>query len=85
MTAEEKLNVRLTDEEISRALRNQGYTDEVHAELEVVAKAQLKKVVEYIDKNFYIGVDGNGDIEYEGDYRRWQVLLEEVKERLGKR
>ncbi len=36
----------LTDDEISRALRDEGYTDEVHAELEVVAKAQLKEVVE---------------------------------------
>lgn len=44
-----------------------------------VAKAQLKKVVEYIDKNFYIGVDGNGDIEYEGDYERWQALLREIE------
>ena len=36
--------ILLTDEEISLALRNQGYTDEVHAELQVVAEAQLKKV-----------------------------------------
>ena len=79
-------SVGLTDEEISLALSKQGYTDEVHAELEVVAEAQLKKVMEW----------GNEDCEehpytsrskgeaYNRKHHRcpecWQGLLEEVKE-----
>ena len=43
-----------------------------------IARAQLKKVVEFIDKNFYIGVGCDGLIEYEGDYQRWQALKKEA-------
>ncbi len=35
----------LTDREISLALSKEGYTDEIHAELKVVAKAQLEKLL----------------------------------------
>ena len=43
-----------------------------------LCRKQLKKVVEYIDNNFYIGVGCDGEIEYEGDYERWQALKEEA-------
>jgi len=68
--------ILLTDEEIQDVDDSMGSEDWRFGE--AVAKAQLKKAVEYIDKNFYIGVDCNGEVEYEGDYRRWQALLEEV-------
>lgn len=72
----------LTDEEISRALRNQGYTDEVHAELEVVAKAQLKKVVEFGSKPIFGQVGNLGQcatVIVHIPVDEYDALLEEVE------
>ena len=72
----------LREEEISLALRNQGYTDEVYPELEVVAKAQLKKVVEWGDGHCSLlehGDNAKWPIPRKHCLECWQVLLEEVK------
>lgn len=78
----------LTDDEMSLALSNQGYTDEVHAELQVVAKAQLKRVVEGIEDTLvkYSVVEGKLSKYIEGTVplwalpnEIWQSLLDEVK------
>ena len=74
--------IRLTDEEISRALRNQGYTDEVYAELEVVAKAQLKNVVDWGNEPCIEHKHGRriDTVPRRFCSECWQALLEEIKE-----
>ena len=65
------MKILLTDEEVEAipATNFGGNVDDLN-----IARAQLKKVVQYIDENFYIGVGCDGKIEYEGDYMRWEAL-----------
>ena len=84
--------IQLTDEEIKRVMEtmsSQGIMlnpEDYLEEGKAVAKAQLKKVVEWGDEPCYIHLVKDGAVDTtEGIKRRecpkcWQALLEEVKE-----
>ena len=75
----------LTDDEISRALRDEGYTDEVHAELGVIAKKQLKEMVDWGEEECFEHpyTSKLKSEEYNRKRHRcpkcWQSLLEEIE------
>ena len=71
--------ILLTDEEIKEArLRDTSYHP--MSQDRCIAKAQLKKVVEYIEKYVYY-VDNRGYIALKPNAtKNWQALLDEIKD-----
>ena len=72
------MDILLNDEEIAQACRNEAvWYPIVSGADRGIAKAQLKKVVDYLWNECYGNPDELGYLRLNGEY--WQALLKEVE------